>query len=343
MSLYRRWMHRRERRLAFRDPHRRVQDFDWGLEWLGVEILGNQSPLSTLRSFADETVRASDAFFEAPPLSDWELEGQTLRFGSPCRSRDHFNNLVQCRLFESRGSQRAVVVIPQWNAEPDSHVALCRILQRLGITALRLTLPYHENRRPPGMHRADFMVSPNLGRTLHTIRQAVLEVRLAAAWLRRRGYRQVAVMGSSIGSCIGYLAFVHDRSLQAGVFNHVSGFFADVVWTGLSTRFVRRGLEEQINLPQLRECWAPISPLYFATRLQGDSRRHLLIWAKYDLTFLPQLSRQVFERYRQLDIRCDRAALPCGHYTTAHFPFNYLDGWHICRYLRRHLRPAPTQ
>ncbi len=343
MSLYRRWIHRRERRMALRDPHRRVHDFDWGLEWLGLEALNSQPPLSTLRSFAAETVRASDAFFTPPPLSDWELKGQVLRFGSPCQSRDRLNNRAQCRLFESPGSRRAVVVIPQWNAESDSHVGLCRILQRLGITALRLTLPYHENRRPPGMRRADFMVSPNLGRTLQTIRQAVLEVRQAAAWLRRQGYRQVAVMGTSIGSCVGYLAFVHDRSLQVGIFNHVSGFFADVVWTGLSTRFIRWGLEEKINLPQLRECWAPISPLYFVTRLQGDSRRHLLIWAKYDLTFLPKLSEQVFQHYRQLGIRCDHVSLPCGHYTTARFPFNYLDGWHICRYLQRHLCPASAQ
>lgn len=63
MSLYRRWIHRRERRMALRDPHRRVHDFDWGLEWLGLEALNSQPPLSTLRSFAAETVRASDAFF----------------------------------------------------------------------------------------------------------------------------------------------------------------------------------------------------------------------------------------------------------------------------------------
>jgi hypothetical protein len=32
-----------------------------------------------------------------------------------------------------------------------------------------------------------------------------------------------------------------------------------------------------------------------------------------------------------------RVILPCGHYTLAHFPFNYLDGWHMCRYLRSQL------
>jgi hypothetical protein len=30
--------------------------------------------------------------------------------------------------------------------------------------------------------------------------------------------------------------------------------------------------------------------------------------------------------------------LPCGHYTSATFPFNYLDGWHMCRYLVNQLK-----
>ena len=45
-------------------------------------------------------------------------------------------------------------------------------------------------------------------------------------------------------------------------------------------------------------------------------RKSLVIYAKYDLTFLPEFSRQVvaeFERHR-LDHKV--VALPCGHYTT---------------------------
>jgi len=105
----------------------------------------------------------------------------------------------------------------------------------------------------------------------------------------------------------------------------------------LSTRYVRWGLEKHIGLGDLRHCWAAISPASFIHRLNGVQRRHLLITAKYDLTFRPELSELVFREYEKCGIEYERVQLPCGHYTTAHFPFNCMDGWHICRYLRKHL------
>ncbi len=29
--------------------------------------------------------------------------------------------------------------------------------------------------------------------------------------------------------------------------------------------------------------------------------------------------------------------LPCGHYTVGKTPFKFLDGYHICNYLKRNL------
>ncbi len=339
MGLYQRWIHRKERFLTLQDTNRRVFPFEWGLEWLPSAASRNgDTPLDFFCGEAERYVRESQEFFRLPSPPEWERRGDCLQFPTPAPGLDEFNNVAHARIFPAARSDRAVVVVPQWNADADSHVGLCRLLQRLGITSVRLTLPYHEERRPPGMERADYMVSPNLGRTLQATRQAVLEVRQLVAWLRREGYSRVGTVGTSIGSCVSYLAFVHDPDISVGVFNHVSGFFADVVWTGLSTRFVRWGLEGHIDLPALRQCWAPVSPLCYVQRLKDQTpRKHLMISASYDLTFLPELSRKVLEEYRALEVPVDSATLPCGHYTTAKFPFNYLDGWHICRYLRRNL------
>ena len=51
-----------------------------------------------------------------------------------------------------------MVVLPQWNSGPDGHVGLAKLLNRFGISALRLTMAYHAERRPaeteiPGLHR----------------------------------------------------------------------------------------------------------------------------------------------------------------------------------------------
>ena len=118
---------------------------------------------------------------------------------------------------EEEAPGHAVVVLPQWNADEVSHVALCHLLSRLGIAALRLTLPYHEARRPAGFERAEYMVSPNVGRTLQSLRQAVIDTRAAVAWLDSQGYERIGAMGTSIGSCTAFLAFVHDQRIDAGV------------------------------------------------------------------------------------------------------------------------------
>jgi hypothetical protein len=53
---------------------------------------------------------------------------------------------VYARFFPAAEGDGAVIVSPQWNAKEDSHVALCRGLNRFGVSALRLSLPYHDQR-----------------------------------------------------------------------------------------------------------------------------------------------------------------------------------------------------
>lgn len=339
MGLYQNWIYRREHTLTLRDRNRRIFPFEWGLEWLGQRE-DVEDPLSFLERYAEKALKNSDSYFNPPELRDWELRKEILTFPAPTLSPYAENNTVYCRLFQATNSRKAVIIVPQWNASSESHVGLCRVLQKFGITVARLSMPYHEQRLPKSMWRADYMVSPNIGRTLHAIRQAVLEVRQLLYWLRIRGYTKIAVAGTSIGSCITYLAFAHDDAFCTGVFNHVSSFFADVVWTGLSTRYVRWGLEGKISLDKLRECWAPISPWLFIDNRRMRQRSHLMITAKYDLTFRPELAAKVFQRYEDETIPYEKVTLPCGHYTTASFPFKYLDGWHICRYLIRELSKA---
>jgi len=337
MNLYGRWMEIWERKLTMRDRHRQIFPFSWGLDWITDQKLIAGDPLAFFESWSARTLADSEDFFAVPEIEDCSFKNGRLTFTTPTPSPFDENNRFACQLYPTPGARTAVVVIPQWNAREESHVGLCQIIQKLGMTAARVTLPYHEERCPLENKRADYMVSPNLGRTVHAIRQAVLEVRQLVRWLLDRRYRKIGLVGTSIGSCIGYLAFAHDREIQTAVFNHVSAYFADVVWTGLSTRYVQWGLEGNIKLPALRACWAPLSPWYYVDRLEDSYRPHLLITAKYDLTFLPELGKPLIQRYEDSNLPINQKELPCGHYTTAHFPFKYLDGWYICRHLRNEL------
>jgi len=96
-------------------------------------------------------------------------------------------------------------------------------------------------------------------------------------------------------------------------------------------------MEGVLTLEDLREVWGVISPVHYIHRFAGMRKRSLLVYGKYDTTFLPELSQQVVDGFRELDLDHSVAALPCGHYTLGEAPFKFLDGYHICAFLKREL------
>ena len=340
--MFGRWMHAREIAHTKRDDNRVVRPFAWGVEFIRDHVNGDD-PRAVFREHTERAMADSDAFFSVPAIDDFQLVGDHLTWTSAVHTPSAENNTVHARLFTPKSERRnkpraAVVVLPQWNAQPDSHVEACRIFNGLGMTALRLTLPYHEERKPADIERAEHLVSSNVGRTIQSMRQAVLDTRGAVRWLREQGIERIGVLGTSIGSCTAFLAFAHEPLIDVGVFNHVSGYFADVVWKGISTQHVKQGIETHLSLDELREFWKPISPVPFIARLLNMKPRPMrFIAARYDLTFPVDLSRQVIAEVKSLGIDLDVVWLPCGHYTTAEMPWKAIDAWKIATFFRKHL------
>jgi hypothetical protein len=100
---------------------------------------------------------------------------------------------------------------------------------------------------------------------------------------------------------------------------------------------VRKGLEKGVSREELRHYWSVISPATYLDRMIGRDVKSLLIWGRYDTTFLPEFSRQVLEAFRDRGIPHQSFCLPCGHYTTGQFPFKWIDGLAMCRFLGRNL------
>ena len=266
---------------------------------------------------------------------------QYLRFTSPERTSYPENDLVNARWYPAPAHKdplrprQAIVVLPQWNADAFSHNALCALFNRMGVSALRLSKPYHDIRRPTELERSDYAVSANIGRTLSACRQAVVDIRCCIDWLEEQGYEHFGVLGTSLGSCYAFLASAHDARIRVNAFNHASTAFGDVVWAGQSTRHIRQALE-QAGLTQEGLCslWAAISPVNYYTRFigpdaDGPAKKTLVVYADYDLTFPREYSLQVVEAFRGSGVDFEARVLPCGHYTTGEAPFKYIDGWHL--------------
>ncbi len=361
-------MHRREKYYAMLNDNRVVHPFGWGEEFIGEEK--SDDPQRLFREYSKRMVAESDSFYHLPEIDSFEVidepecqvsiaaksgdsasngKRQTLKFEpgtlnviwkSPIETTSPENNIARAKYFpHGKDKKAAVVVMPHWNAKAETYFDLCQWFNRVGVSSLRLTLPYHEERMPPELERADYLVAPNVGRTLQSLRQSVLDTRAAVRWLKQEGYEKVGVVGTSIGSCVGFFAFVHDETIDAAVFNHVSGYVADVVWEGLSTYHVKEGLENDLTLEELREYWMPISPMAYMDKLQRSKPRpQRYIFTRYDLTFPYHLSREMMDEIEKTGVEHDQTEIPCGHYTLGVKPWVYLDGYKIISFLRKHLR-----
>jgi dienelactone hydrolase len=313
--------------------------------------LEERHPLLYPTNVRPETIR-QDASVKRRAAAGMLPKAQFLRFTSPIRTPYPENDQVNARWYPApekkpaaRCSPRqAIIVMPQWNADAFSHNALCRLFNRFGISALRLSKPFHDVRRPAELERSDYAVSANIGRTIAACRQAVVDVRCCLDWLEQQGYEQFGVLGTSLGSCYAFIASAHDARLQVNVFNHASLWMGDVVWTGQSTRHVRTACEVAgLAQEDLRMFWSGVSPMSYMDQFAGahadgtllqrippwPRKRVRVIYAPYDLTFLREYSEDVLREFAMRGMAYDAKVLPCGHYTTGESPFKFLDGWYL--------------
>ena len=181
-SRYEQWMYDWETRLTSVDNNRVVRPLEWGVEWArdwpcrngfapghvpGTAMRRNSCASTTsalwpratsfipIRSPSDFRLERREVqVFSTREVPDPKLEAKVrgthadfLRFTSPVHSPYPENNLVNARWFPARG-RRAVVLLPHWNSDALAYTGLCRVLNLMGISVLRLSMPYHDIRMP---------------------------------------------------------------------------------------------------------------------------------------------------------------------------------------------------
>jgi dienelactone hydrolase len=339
------WFERKIRRYEHRrwttDDNRRVQPFDWGLEHIGGEP-GDPDPGAFVHDYAKQVTGHSVEWFAATPADDYALDRENvLTFTSSIESAWPENNTVYAQLFPAKispngchRSSPAVLVLPNWNAKWHGQRGLCEWLQRIGITALKMSMPYHDRRMAKGHERADQVCGPNIGLTLQANRQAVHDARRCLRWLEQQGHTRLGILGTSLGSSVGYITLMHDEAIKAGGFFHFSTYYADVISQGITTNHVWEGLRNHVTVDELRDYWAPISPIPYVERGMGADRKSFLVYGKYDPTMPPELSRQMLDCLRSHGAHPRSLQLHCGHYSLELPPFSYIAGYQMLTFLR---------
>jgi hypothetical protein len=337
--------YRRYEQMRFdQEQRRRTLPFSWGLEYIGGSA-SDPDPRSYLHRYSAEAVANSGQWYATTPADDYELADNVLTFTSALESPWRENNRVHAQLFPAKGLATparpggpAVIVLAQWNSRWEEQQNVCRWLASLGITAVKMSLPYHDRRSIPDHPRADHLVGPNIGLTIQANRQAVLDVRRTLRWLEEQGYDRLGILGTSIGSCVAFIAMCHEPALRAGAYLHASTYFGDVVANGLTTVNVWEPIAAAgISSEELRSFWAPISPYPYIGKLRGEEKKILLITGRYDPTFLPEFTNALLDKIRNDGVPFKGVSLPCGHYSMGVAPFSYLAGYRFGKFLAKSL------
>lgn len=327
------------------DDNRRVFPFEWGLEYIGAPP-SVSDPRAYLTKWVLETIAHSDAWFATTPATDYHLEPNVqngsraqaiLTFTSAIESPWPTNNRVVAQFFPARPSGPAVVLLPNWNAKWHGQQSLCLWLTKLGISVLRMSMPYHDSRRAAGHERADQLVGSNIGLTIQANRQAVLDTRRCLAWLHARGHERLGIVGTSIGSSIGCITLAHEPLARAGAFLHVSTYFGDVVRAGMTTGHVWESLRPHVTPDELRDFWSPISPVPYLPKLAATQKSFFAVSGKYDPTFLPEFTQEMYAALKHHRVQHEKIDLHCGHYSLELPPFSYIAGFKLGLFLRDQL------
>jgi hypothetical protein len=339
-NFHRDWITAREQKLARRDDAP-VCSFRWGLEAVedlpGFESARGCSELDTLRKANQWWLRNIEAFFAYQRPAEFALCGPRLQFRSPVRSLYPENETVYADYFHcARAAGRAVLVLPHWNAAPGSYTGFCRFLNVHGFSALLVTLPYHGSRKPGECTRAEYAVSPNIGRTIASARQGIIDTLCCVDWLAQQGYQQFGIVGTSLGFGHAFVASALDRRLSVNVFNHCCSTVSDAIWAGMPN--LRATFESHVSQQELRECWNVINPITYVERFARFPKKSLVIRGRYDMTFAPDYVAEVIGQFQTKGLDHQVVELACGHYTIGELPFALMGAYRVSTFLKKNLR-----
>ncbi|MQB34231.1 RcgR family putative quorum lactone hydrolase [Rhizobium rhizogenes] len=331
--MYHSWLDRWDERRARRGEEGKKATYfvlDAERAFLGAKKTASLEEFCVL---ADQAV-ADPAFFDEPSGSDQGFQRQDgwLKFPSGMSTDVEENNVVWAKITESGSFDQVMVIFHHWNASARNR-QIANFFSKRGITVVEIAMPYHFERSRPGAVHADYMLSPNLGRTIQSVRQAVWDGRKLIRWLKSEGYREISVLGMSLGSWVAGLIAAHDSAVSKASLFLTAGSLADMVWTGRATRSIRESLEPEIKLTDLRRAWAPLNLENYARNLARPDLALHVVLAKRDKVVLPDLSQRFMQSSKDAGAQPNILELNCGHYSLGMPPYILLAGLSLKQFL----------
>lgn len=219
-------------------------------------------------------------------------EEYELSFPSAMTTEHAENDRVPLRVFmpaDRLGPVPSVILLHYWGAtDSGREVAMADQLNRRGIAAVVVVMPYHMARTPKGTRSGELAIQPDPAKLVVTMAQGIWDVRRTIDWIvsnRELDAHRIGIAGTSLGAIVSSLAFGIEPRISAACFLLGGVDLAHILWN--SSRVVgerealrRRGYTEERMRQELTE----IEP---ANYLRPSERRTLVVGAKHDTVIPP--------------------------------------------------------
>tara|TARA_B100001059_G_C17754043_1_gene538879 strand:+ start:105 stop:1220 length:1116 start_codon:yes stop_codon:yes gene_type:complete len=296
-----------------------------------VDETANQySPEFDLTSL---TINEGEEFYSPlTPPEILEITETSVIFQSDITTPDNKNNTFECIVTGSGSKEHAIVVFHHLYAR-NRYPKFAKFFASKGITVIEATLPYHFNRGDDGATEEN-LLSADIGRTVQAMRQAVLDGRKVVAWLHELGFAKISVVGMCIGGTVAGLVAAHEEKVDKAVLMVTPMSPADLVWTAETMKPLRKRIEANMTLEELRAVWKIINLNLNTFGLTRPELETMIILGEEDTIVRPAGSEWIIKFLQETECSPEVLRLGCGHSSIGIFPYNVVAAWKVLRFLK---------
>jgi len=238
-----------------------------------------------------------------------------LRFPSPVETPHKENNTVHAEYYRpnGKGPFPGVIILDITGGDQSLSRSIATRLAQKGIAGLFVQMAYYGPRRPPNSKLR--LLSTNLGHSMEAIRQTVLDLRRATAWLESRpeiDRKRLGILGTSLGSLIAALTAEMEPKLGRVAVLLGGGGLVDAYYDHPRAAPYRRVFEKLGGKKEhVKKLLAPVDPLTCADNLKD--RKVLILAGKRDEIVPPRMALALWEASGKQKI----VWFDCTHYGAA--------------------------
>ncbi|MHB1424516.1 MAG: alpha/beta hydrolase family protein [Gemmataceae bacterium] len=283
-----------------------------------------------------ERYRLSERTFEYQMSLKRDLPNSGVRvcrvqFPSPVTTATPENNTVHAEYYRpsGKGPFPGVIVLDITAGDQSLSRHISIFLAQKKIAALFVQMAYYGPRRPPGSKLR--LLMPNIEHSLSAIRQTVLDLRVASAWLEARPEidgKRLGILGTSLGSFMAALTAEMEPRLGRVAVLLGGGGVVDAYYDHPKAAPYRRVYEALGGTKEkLAEILAPADPLTCAANLK--EHKLLILAAKRDDIVPPKMAEALWKASGQQRI----VWYDCTHYGAIVYLASALD--HIVKHFQQ--------